>query len=68
MNANLVSAAVSGIILAGLVGCATPAKTAMTDSASAATAPTGGDTAAAGAKHACKGQNECKAQGGCKTA
>ena len=56
---SLLAAAVSGILLGGSVA------------AFAADAPPAPDKnkdqAAAGAKHACKGQNGCKGQGGCKT-
>jgi hypothetical protein len=62
----LLSAAVSGITLGLQAAVWAPG-------AHAATSPTFDghagvlDTADAGAKHACKGQNACKGQGGCKT-
>jgi hypothetical protein len=59
-TAALVSAAVSGL-LGNSLALAMPA------AQGAAAAAPHGDTADAGAKHACKGQNACKGQGGCKT-
>jgi hypothetical protein len=76
MNANFVTAAISGILLASAVGCAsTPAPVVAADGTATAAATegksgcggaaTGGEAAATIAKHDCKGQNECKGQGGC---
>jgi|KBSSwiStaDraftv2_1062776.scaffolds.fasta_scaffold4890152_1 hypothetical protein len=56
---SLLAAAVSGILLGGSVAAfaADPPPATGKDK----------DKAAAGSKHACKGQNGCKGQGGCKT-
>jgi hypothetical protein len=66
VSSALLSAAVSGIVLG-----AGPAASAWPPSrdVSAVGAPHADqlDSADAGAKHACKGQNACKGQGGCKT-
>jgi hypothetical protein len=62
----LLSAAVSGITLGLQAAVWAPSAHAATSPA--LEAPAGMlDTADAGAKHACKGQNACKGQGGCKT-
>ncbi len=59
---SLLVAAVGGIL--GTTGCGEGNKA----SADPAMQNSGGATPAmAGAKHACKGQNDCKGQGGCKT-
>src|SRR5690348_6010493 len=63
-NAALLSAAVSGIFCA-LPGAAAASPSAGDDATrleSPGASPLG-DTADAGAKHACKGQNACKGQG-----
>jgi hypothetical protein len=62
---TLIAAAATGI-LGALGGCAHDEPPAQAPAASQPAMPSGG-TSTAGAKHACKGQNDCKGQGGCKT-
>ncbi len=52
---TLLAAAVGGVLAAGVIGCG-----------SSNAAGAGPNMPSAGAKHACKGQNDCKGQGGCK--
>jgi|CZKU01.1.fsa_nt_gi hypothetical protein len=62
MKSTMIAAAAGGILM-GLSACGgstPPANSPTTDS-------TVGATAAAPAKHDCKGKNDCKGQGGCKT-
>src|SRR5580692_4842968 len=63
---SLIAAAIGGILV-GATGCG-GGDTPPAASPSAATpSATPADSAAAAAKHACKGQNACKGQGNCKT-